>query len=170
VGTLNAILDHTWSSSRVNGLWLTPAGGEAQLMGEIGLNAAVCGHFGAPVLMISATSRPVRRPRPISPHRPAVVKQAKGRNAAECLPPERTTELIEQCAARGVDHLLSEPPPAPLRLAPPITVTVEFFKAEMADSAALLPGGAAGGRPPRVVRRARHARGPPRLPLLVGLA
>ena len=70
----------------------------------------------------------------------AVVKQAIGRTSAACLPPQDTTELIEQCAARGVDHLLSEPPPQPFRLAPPLTVTVEFVKTEMADSAALMPG------------------------------
>jgi len=48
VGTQDAILDHTWSSGRVDGVWLN-----GEIVGEIGLNAAVCGHFGAPVLMIS---------------------------------------------------------------------------------------------------------------------
>ena len=43
VGTQDAILDHTWSSGRVDGVWLN-----GEIVGEIGLNAAVCGHFGAP--------------------------------------------------------------------------------------------------------------------------
>ncbi len=140
-GSQNAILDHTWSSSRVNNLWLTPAGGSAQAMGEIGLNGAVCGHFGAPVVMISGDQTACAEAAALFPGIVcAVVKQAKGRNAAECLHPTASAELIEQCAARGVDHLLSEVPPRPFRLEPPITVTVEFVKSEMADAASLMPG------------------------------
>jgi D-aminopeptidase len=47
--------------------------------------------------------------------------------------------MIEQCAARGVDHLVAERAPKPLRLQTPITVSVEFVKSEMADDAAILP-------------------------------
>ena len=141
VGTPNAILDHTWSSARVEGLWLTPAGGARAATGEIGLNAAVCGHFGAPVVMISGDQTACAEAAALFPNiSAAVVKQAKGRNAADCLPPAETAELIEQCAARGVDRLLGEHPPKPLRLAGPITVTVEFVKSEMADAAMLMPG------------------------------
>ena len=140
-GTQDAVLDHTWSSTKVSGLWLAEAGSEPQPMGEIGLNAAVCGHFDAPVLMISGDQSACAETAAIFPGVvQAVVKQAIGRNSAACLPPQDTAELIEQCAARGVDHLLSEPPPQPFRLAPPLTVTVEFVKTEMADSAALMPG------------------------------
>lgn len=141
VGASNAILDHTWSSSKVNGLWLAPAGGTPQAMGEIGLNGAVCGHFGAPVLMISGDQTACAEAAELFPGiATAVVKKAIGRNAAECLTPSASTELIEQAAARGVDHLLSDPPPQPFRLEPPITVIVEFTKSEMADAASLMPG------------------------------
>lgn len=140
-GTRDAVLDHTWSSSKVSGLWLAEAGGKAQPMGEIGLNAAVCGHFDTPVVMISGDQSACAEAASLMPGIVrAVVKQAVGRTSAACLPPSDTAELIEQSAARGVDHLLSEPPPTPFRLAPPITVTIEFVKAEMADSAALMPG------------------------------
>jgi D-amino peptidase len=141
VGTTNAILDHTWSSSRVEGLWLTPAGGEPTPVGEIGLNGAVCGHFGAPVVMISGDQSACAEAASLFPGVvTAVVKQAKGRNAAECLSPKETAELIEQCAAQGVEHLLGEQPLRPFRLAAPIAVTVEFVKSEMADAAAVMPG------------------------------
>ena len=140
-GTPNAILDHTWSSSRVEGVWLTSAGGERIAIGEIGLNGAVCGHFGAAVVMISGDQSACAEAASLFPGLvTAVVKQAKGRNAAECLPPSVTAELIEQCAARGVDHLLGERPPQPLRLPGPITVAIEYVKSEMADAAAVLPG------------------------------
>ena len=67
----------------------------------------------------------------------AVVKEAKGRQAADCLPPAATAELIEQCAAKGVKRLSSRHPPQPLRLATPISVTVEFVRSQMADAASL---------------------------------
>jgi D-amino peptidase len=141
MGTPNAILDHTWSSERVANLWLAPTGGEPQITGEIGLNGAVCGHFGAPVVMISGDQSACAEAAALFPGIvTAVVKEAKGRQAAECLPPAVTAELIEQCAAKGVEHLLSDHPPQPLRLAAPITVTVEFVRSQMADAAALMPG------------------------------
>ena len=47
-GSPNAILDHTWSSRTVANVWLNDI-----LTGEYGLNAAVAGHFGVPVIMVS---------------------------------------------------------------------------------------------------------------------
>jgi D-amino peptidase len=141
MGTNNAILDHTWSSERVANLWLTPAGEQPRPTGEIGLNGAVCGHFGAPVLMISGDQSACAEAAALFPGIvTAVVKEAKGRQAADCLPPAATAELIEQRAAKGVERLLSDNPPQPLRLATPITVTVEFVRSHMADAAALMPG------------------------------
>jgi D-amino peptidase len=141
VGTPNAILDHTWSSGRVDGLWLAAGGGQSQPVGEIGLNAAVCGHFRVPVLMISgdqtACAEAVALLGPIDT---AIVKQATGRTSAECLPPQQTAEMIEQVAARAVGHLFGDVPPQPFVLPPPITVTIEFIRSEMVDGAALLPG------------------------------
>ena len=96
---------------------------------------------GAPVVMISGDQSACVEAAALCPGVvTAVVKQAKGRNAAECLPPAVTAELIEQCAAKGVDHLLGERPPQPFRLEAPVTVTLEFVKSEMADAAALMPG------------------------------
>src|SRR3972149_1994322 len=47
-GTPNAILDHTYSDERVASVWLN-----GKVTGEIGLNAAICGYFDVPVIMIS---------------------------------------------------------------------------------------------------------------------
>lgn len=141
VGTPYAILDHTWSSGRVDGLWLAAGGGQPQPIGEIGLNAAVCGHFGVPVLMVSGDQSACAEAEALlGPIETAVVKQAKGRTAAECLPPQVTAELIEQVAARAVGHLFADVPPKPFVLPPPITVMIEFIRSEMVDGAALLPG------------------------------
>lgn len=136
VGTPNAVLDHTWSTSRVAGLWLN-----GQIVGEIGLNAAVCGHFGAPVLMVSGDqSACAEATALLGPVVVAVVKNATGRTSADCLPPAETALLIEQAAARGIERLVGGKAPAPFRVQTPVAVTIEFIRSEMADAAALMPG------------------------------
>ncbi len=138
VGTQDAILDHTWSSGRVDGVWLN-----GQPVGEIGLNAAVCGHFGAAVALISGDQNACAEAVALlGDVETAVVKRAIGRTAAECLPPEVTGRLIQEAAGRAARRLAAGAAPPPFRIPPPITVAVEFIRAEMADDAALLPGAA----------------------------
>lgn len=82
-GSQNAILDHTWSSRCVANLWLN-----GQLMGEIGLNAALCGHFAVPILLISGDQTACAEAVDLlGPVETAVVKRANGRMAAQCLAP-----------------------------------------------------------------------------------
>ena len=70
----------------------------------------------------------------------AIVKRAVGRMAAECLPPAVTAELIERAAQRAVERLKAGNAPAPFKVEPPITLTLELAKSEMADKAMTLPG------------------------------
>ena len=136
VGTPNAILDHTWSTGRVAGLWLN-----GQVVGEIGLNAAVCGHFGAPVLMISGDQSACGEAVALlGAVETVVVKRATGRTSAECLAPEVTQGMIRTAAAAALGRLRSGRAPAPFKIQPPVTVAVEFVRSEMADAAQVLPG------------------------------
>ncbi|MGC8779294.1 MAG: M55 family metallopeptidase [Anaerolineae bacterium] len=136
MGTPNAILDHTWSSARVAGVWLN-----GEPVGEIGLNAAVAGHFGAAVVMISGDqSACAEATALLGPIETAVVKQATGRTSAECLPPAVTHKLIEQTAKTAVERLREGKAPRPLRVATPVTIAVELIRSEMADAASLVPG------------------------------
>lgn len=135
-GSQNAILDHTWSDTRVANLWINDL-----LFGEIGLNAAVCGHFDVPVLMISGDQTACAEAREmLGDVETAVVKQAIGRMAAECLPPAATAALIERAAKRAVERLEAGNAPAPFKVQSPITLSLEFVKSEMADKAMTLPG------------------------------
>lgn len=135
-GTPNAILDHTWSSERVANLWINE-----RLFGESGLNGAVCGHFGAPVLMVTGDQAVCAEAREFfGDLETAVVKIAAGRMAARCLPPQETQVLIEAAAKRAVRRLVEKRAPAPFKAAAPIRLLVEFTRSEMADKAALLPG------------------------------
>jgi D-amino peptidase len=136
VGAPNAILDHTWSSSRVANLWLN-----GRVMGETGMNAALCGHFGVPVVMVSGDQTVCAEAiELLGQIEVAVVKNASGRMAAECLPPEVAQRKIYEASVRAVRQLQAGQTAEPLRLSPPITLAIEFIYSEMADRAALLPG------------------------------
>jgi D-aminopeptidase len=70
----------------------------------------------------------------------AVVKQASGRMAAECLPPAAAQQRIYEAALRAVRRFREGQAPDVLRLPQPITVTIEWVNSEMADRAMLFPG------------------------------
>lgn len=136
IGSQNAILEHTWSDQRVANVWIN-----GQLLGEIGLNAAVCGHFGAPVIMISGDQTACAEARDLlGALETVVVKHAHGRMAAECLPPKVSQELIQRGAHQAVIRLNEHQAPPPFVVPPPIKLEVDFVQSEMADGAALLPG------------------------------
>ena len=142
IGSQNAILDHTWSDERVANVWIN-----GDPFGEIGLNAAVAGHFGAPVLMISGDQTACAEAVALLGRVEAVVvKRASSRMAAELLHPSLTQTLIQEAAARAANRLRNGDAPKPLKVATPITLVIDFVQSEMADRAAILPGAQRVGR------------------------
>lgn len=136
IGTQSAILEHTWSDERVANLWIN-----GQRFGESGLNGAVCGHFGVPVIMVSGDQAVCTEVQELFGEvETAVVKWAAGRFAAECLPPEVTQKLIQTAAERAVRRLRAGQAPKPLRVQTPVRIRVDFVQSEMADRAMLYPG------------------------------
>jgi D-amino peptidase len=134
-GSPDAILDHTWSSGTVANVWLNDI-----LTGEYGLNAAVAGHFGVPVILVSGDQTACAQVTELlGDVETAVVKHASGRFAAECLSPQVTQEMICLRAERAVERLAAGDVPEPFVVDTPITVTVEFFKSDMADRATRIP-------------------------------
>lgn len=134
-GTPDAILDHTWISTitslQLNGLEI----------GEIGLNAAVCGHFGVPVIALSGCRAACAEAESLLGRvETAPVKTAQGRTAAECLSPEASTALIGQAVGRAVTRLARGEAPKPWVVASPVEVAVEFYTSDLTDRAAILPG------------------------------
>ena len=134
-GTLHAILDHTWSL-RVANVFLN-----GREVGETGLNAALCGHFGAPVLLVTGDRALAAEAMDWLPGvETAVVKTAHGRYAAQCLPPARTGPLIQEAARSAVRRFLDGRGPLPLKVAQPVALRIEFTASQMGDKASLLPG------------------------------
>jgi len=134
-GSPYAILDHTWSSRTVANVWLNDL-----LTGEYGLNAAVAGHFGTPVIMVSGDQTACgQMSELLGDVETAIVKQASGRFAAECLPPQVSQALIFEAACHAVERLSEGDMTDPFVLDMPIRVTVEFFSSDMADRASKMP-------------------------------
>lgn len=135
-GSSEGILAHTWSSQRVANVWLNDI-----LMGEYGLNAALCGYFGTPVLMISGDQTTCAQAMELlGDLETAVVKLATSFQSAECLPPVVAQEMIQSAATKAVEKLKSGRRPKPFIVPEPVQLILEFRQVEMADSASRLPG------------------------------
>lgn len=147
IGTENAILEHTWSDERVADLRIN-----GQSVGETALNAAICGHFGTPIIMISGDQTVCAEAQAfLGELETAVVKIATGRMSAECFPPEVTGQRIHDAAFRAVTRLREGKIPPPLQLTTPLTMEIDFVQSEMADKASQLPGTSREGRTIRYV-------------------
>jgi D-amino peptidase len=132
-GAQNAVLAHTWNFTRVANLWINDG-----IVGEIGLNASVCGHFDIPVLMISGDQTACAEAAEFIPGiETAVVKYATAYSAARCMPPAASCELIEQAAMRAVGRLRVGNAPKPVQTQHPVRLKLEFFQAGQADNACL---------------------------------
>lgn len=130
-----AVLTHTWDLHVMN-VWLNDI-----LVGETGLNAAVCGHFGAPLLMVTGDQGLAEEAGALIPGiETVVVKRAAGYFAAECLTPKTAQEQIRLGAEKAVRAYRQGQSSQPFTLQYPLTLTVEFSTSAWADSAMRLPG------------------------------
>jgi D-amino peptidase len=129
-GSTYGTLNHTWSG-RVHTVALN-----GQPVGELGLNAALAGHFGIPVALVTGDQTLVEEARAMLGDIEAVaVKQAYGMRAARCLAPSKARSLIKKAAARAVQKHV-----APFVVPPPITLAISFQQTIHADMAELVPG------------------------------
>ena len=129
-GTGEAIMEHTWSGHvidvRLNG----------QAVGETGLNAAVAGHYGAPVVLVTGDQAVTEEARALFGGIETVaVKKGLTRVAAQCLHPEVAQRRILQAAEQALGRTV-----APFTIRPPVTLRVVFHRALHADMAGLVPG------------------------------
>jgi D-amino peptidase len=128
--TPEAILCHTWTD-QVRHVWLNE-----QEVGEIGLNAAVCGSFGVPVVMITGDQAATQEAIDLlGPIETVAVKTASGRMSAECKPIEDMCTAIRHTAAHAMIHQVQ-----PYFIASPITLRVELGRPDQIDRALRVPG------------------------------
>jgi D-amino peptidase len=119
-GTPDGVLAHTvsgqaWQALRFNGT----------LVGETGINAALCGHWGCPVLLVTGDHAVCREGRELLGDglTTVEVKQGLGRFSARNLPAQRARALIEEGAKRALQDLSAVQPYDPGR---PCEIQVDF--------------------------------------------
>lgn len=132
-GTPKAPLAHTWSS------WLQDVRFDGVSTGEFGINAAIAGHFGVPVVFVSGDEKAVAQTQDFLGDQVegAIVKHGLSFTSALHLHPEKARKIIREGAERAMHRI---PDATPYNLAPGVTVELEFDHQARADQTELLPG------------------------------
>ena len=119
-GTADGVLSHTvsgqaWQNLRFNG----------RLVGETGINAALCGNWGIPVLLVTGDRAVCTEARELLGERLTTVevKEGLGRSSARMQTPARARQLIEEGARRALSDLKSVAPYDPGR---PCEIEIDF--------------------------------------------
>ncbi|MCR4401358.1 MAG: M55 family metallopeptidase [Firmicutes bacterium] len=132
-GTPDAVLDHTYAGRTVARVVIN-----GMELGETGINAAVAGHFGVPLVLVTGDTAVARQARELVPRVVTVaVKEAIGRYAARSLHPERAQALIREAARKALADLRSI---GCFEIRPPIRLELHLNQTGMADMAELVPG------------------------------
>jgi len=123
---------HTLSSARLAAVELN-----GKPMSEAGLNAAIAGHFGVPVVMISGDDVVVEETqRLLGRVEGAAVKRAISFHSAATMTPEAARKLIREKVEAGLDSLGDY---EPYVLTPPILLDVTLKNYRPAELLAYLP-------------------------------
>ena len=119
-GTRDGVLNHTVSGMDWQNLWFN-----GTRVGETGINAALCGNWGCPVLLVTGDDAACREAKELlGDGLTAVsVKQGLGGRSARMLVPSRARELIEEGTKTALADLKAVPPYDPGK---PCEVKVEY--------------------------------------------
>jgi D-amino peptidase len=133
-GTPDGLLSHTVSGSQWTNLSFNGVS-----VGESGINAALCGHWGCPVLLVTGDHAVCREARALlGDGLTAVsVKTSLGRYSARHVPPVRARQMIEEGATAALADLKAV---APYVLSSPVEITVEFVSPDHLEKYRFLPG------------------------------
>jgi D-amino peptidase len=131
-GTLKGVRAHTYASRLVYSLRCN--GVE---YGEIGVDAAIAGHFGVPVVMVSGDRAACAEARALLGDIVTVsVKDGISWTAAKSLHPRVALTRIEEGAYRSMARVSAS---QPFKIEPPVRVEVTFLLPSHADAVANLP-------------------------------
>jgi D-amino peptidase len=119
-GTADGVLSHTvsgqaWQNLRFNGA----------LVGETGINAAICGHWGVPIVLVTGDRAVCREGRELLGDglTTVEVKEGLGRFSARMKTPAEAREQIEAGARKALSDLSAVPPYDPGK---PCEIEIEF--------------------------------------------
>ena len=139
-GTPRGLLAHTWIGAVVGEIRLN-----GRPAGEALLNAAILGHHGIPVLMVSGSDDFCREARADLGEGvvAAEVKRALGPSAVVTLSPKRAAALLREAAERAVRGRGGR---KPLAVSAPVRIEVDLHRPEMRERAQEAGGEAVGPR------------------------
>ena len=127
-GTRYGVLNHTvsgqsWQNLSFNGT----------LVGETGINGALCGTWNCPVLLVTGDQATCDEGRALLGDglTTVAVKEGLGRYSARQIPPQRARELIEDGAKRALEDLKAVEPYDP---GSPCTIEVEYKVTSAVDT------------------------------------
>jgi D-amino peptidase len=124
-GTPGGLLSHTWVGMLVHEIRL-----QGRPAGETLLDAAIIGHYGTPLVLVTGADDVCREARADVPGVETVeVKRALGPSACASLTPKRAQCEIRAAAERAVRGRAGR---KPLLTTPPVTMEVDFHRREMA--------------------------------------
>ena len=132
-GTINGFLDHTMCSRsvyncRING----------RRVGELGIWAMVCAHFGVPMIMVSGDRAAVLEATQFfSGIETAEVKAGISRMEAHLLPTNEAEDRIRQAAKKPVEKTER---PSLFKPLLPMEIKLEYTRGDFCDEASQIPG------------------------------
>ncbi len=123
-GTANGVLNHTVSGTSWHNLWFN-----GTVVGETGINAALCGTWDCPVVLVTGDDAVCSEATALlgSGLTTVTVKQGLGRFSARMIAPSKARELIEGGATRALADLSAVEPYDPGR---PCEIKVEYTKSD----------------------------------------
>jgi len=130
-GAAAGSIDHTYTSrvyeARLNG----------RAVGELGINAALAGTYGVPIVLVSGDQTLAQEARDWLGEsvETVIVKHAVGRFAARSVAPVEACRRIREGAAAALSRAHR-----PFTFPPPVRLEVDFALTQMADMAELVPG------------------------------
>ena len=133
-GTPDGGMNHTVSGSEWQNLWFNDVS-----VGETGINAALCGTWGCPVVLVTGDAAVCREATELLGDGLVTVqvKESYSALAARMIPPVRARELIEEGAKRALGELRAVQPYDPGR---PSEIRVEFKRTDLPDRLRYRPG------------------------------
>ena len=101
-GVPDGVLSHTISSVRYRNLWFN-----GDLVGEVGVNAALNGHYGVPIALVTGDAATCREAKELlGKELPTVaVKTGLTRYSARQIPPVRARKMIEEGARKALSDM-----------------------------------------------------------------
>ena len=127
-GTRDGVMNHTVSGQVWQNLWFND-----RLVGETGINAALCGTWGCPVVLVTGDEAACREGSELLGDglTTVAVKWGVSATSARMIAPLRARKLIEEGARRAVENRASVPPYDP---GSPCEIRVEYKTTSAPDA------------------------------------